>query len=227
MDSPSLHTHRNGGRGSWHQKRKEDVFLTVSQKWVILPFQVEKFLLTGLKPKQNTPQSGYIHLQNSMQLCWDVHTTLYQKWAQECIQCDAGANYKNNCHWCKTNPSSVSSPTKQNLRWKRHLQVISKTTLPRPIWSCEEKEVQWSELTHGMTIHNVKWPPYSQLRTGSLQQSSQGVKQHLLSLVLERKWFLWVFVKGTLIEKLKNLSPITDWPTKKIKIIKKDRKFGS
>lgn len=91
------------------------------------------------------------------------------------------------------------------------------------MWSCEEKEIQWPELTHGMTIHNIKWPPYSLVQTGSLQQSSQGVKQHL-SHLLERKLFLWVIVKGTLIEKLKNVSPITD-PQQQQK--KKDRKFGS
>lgn len=86
---------------------------------------------------------------------------------------------KTNCHWCKTNSSSVTSPTNQNLRWKRHWQFISETTLPRPMWSFEEKEIQRPELTYGMTIHSIKWPPDSLVQTGSLQQSSQGVKQHL------------------------------------------------
>lgn len=155
---PSAHTGMEVGVLGTRKERRKFSSLSVRNESFSHSKLRSSFWL-DLKPKQNTPQSGYIHLQNSMQLCLDVHTTPYQKWAQECIECDAGANYKNNCHWCKTNSSSVSSPTKQNLGWKRHWQVISKTTLPRPIWSCEEKEVQWPELTHGMTIHNVKWPP--------------------------------------------------------------------
>lgn len=179
--SPSLRTHRNRGQGSWHQKRKEEGFLIVSQKWVILPLRVEKVLLTWLKPKQNIPQRGYIYLQNSVRLC--SYTQLRIKNVHgSAFSVVLELTKKTNCHWCKTNSSSVTSPTNQNLRWKRHWQFISETTLPRPMWSFEEKEIQLPELTYGMTIHSIKWPPDSLVQTGSLQQSSQGVKQHLSHL---------------------------------------------
>lgn len=43
-----------------------------------------------------------------------------------------------------------SFPFSPKLRWKRHQQLSSETTLPRPMWSCEEMAIQWLEFTHGM-----------------------------------------------------------------------------
>lgn len=139
--SPSLHTEEQRA-GSWHQKRKRRKFSSLSVRnessfhpqlrksfWLDLN-QSKIYLRLGIFASETL-----FRISGHKELCiqtvvWNNQNPQFPELAAQVLECSFSFSPK--------------------LRWERQWQLSSETTLPRPMWSCEEMAIQWLEFTHGM-----------------------------------------------------------------------------